>query len=268
MPVYLLKILSAIIFVICCGYILQGKDYFLFQKKYGRKETFGAMLKRKFLTGLKCLKMLVVPVPFMIATAYVWYDIFYKNNIDLNPKLEAIATAGWIPLLSILYSILVAIILNQLWSEYKAIRMAVKNYDLETFMNLRDEQMSPLVHTLMAVISGSVLVAFMLLKYPDAVSGVVCVSSVSYLFSLVFYVIVEIDDPCSGTWFIKSIPKEWLTIDSREWRNIRNNPAHQKFLEALKSKNETLFYKQIEEEKIITKLLSLVKTKKVLDDIE
>ncbi len=203
--------------------------------------------------------MLIVPLPFTIGVTFVWYDIFYVNNIDLNPKLEVIATAGWIPLLSILYSLLVAIVMNQLWTEYKALRMAVKNYDLETFMNLRDEQMSPLVHTLMAVVSGAVLFAFMLLKYPDAMSGIACIGSVAYLFSIIFFVMVEIDDPCSGTWFIKSIPTEWLTIDSREWRNLRNDPAHKKFLEILKNESKNILLKEIEEEKLITRLLSVVK---------
>ncbi len=258
----IIKIFLALIFIPICGYIFQGKYYFLFKKKYGRNETWPQIISRKFGTFLKCLKMLVVPLPFMIAIVYVWYSIFYIYDIDLNPKLEVIATAGWIPLLSILYSLLVAIIMNELWTEYKMIRMAVKNYDLETFINLRDEQMSPLVHTLMAVISGAVLLAFMLLKYPDATSGIACVGSVAYLFSLIFYVIVEIDDPCSGTWFIKSIPQEWLKIDSRHWRDLRNDPAHKKLLEVLKTKSENILIKEIEEEKLITKLTSLLKKEK------
>ncbi len=256
---YLIKILLAIIFIPICGYIIQGKYYFLFKKKYGRKETWPEIIKRKLETFFKCLKMLIVPTPFMISVVFIWYEIFYLNNIDLNPKLEVIATAGWIPLLSILYSLLVAIILNELWTEYKMIRMSIKNYDLETFMNLRDEQLSPLVHTLMAIISGSVLLAFMLLKYPDAKSGIVCVGSVAYLFSLIFYVILEIDDPCAGTWFIRSIPKEWLNIDSREWRSVRNDPAHKKFLEAIKNQDEKFFFKEIEEERIIKKLMTSIK---------
>ncbi len=209
---------------------------------------------------MKSLKMLALPLPFTLACVYIWYYIFYLNHITLDAKLEVIATAGWIPLLSILYSLLVAMILNQLWTEYKAIRMAVKNYDLETFMNLQDEQLSPLVHTLMLVISFAVLVAFMLLQYTNAHSGAIFISSVAYLFSLIFFVVVEIDDPSTGTWFIKTIPKEWLKIDSREWRKLRNDPAHRKFIESLKDKSEDIYRIEVEEEKLITDLEHLLET--------
>ncbi len=255
-----LRIIFALLFVVVVGFLLEGQNFFVFKKKPGRNETWKATIKRRFITGIKSLKMLALPLPFTVACTYIWYYIFYLKDITLDPKLEAITTAGWIPLLSILYSLLVAMILNQLWGEYKAMRMAVKNYDLELFMNLQDEQLSPLVHTLMVVISLAVLFAFMVLQYTDVYSGAIFVSSVAYLFSLIFFVVIEIDDPSIGTWVIKSIPKEWLSIDSREWRKIRNDPAHKKFLESLSEKSEKILRIEAQEEKLVNELEHLLES--------
>ena len=56
------------------------------------------------------------------------------------------------------------------------------------------------------------------LDYPNAVSGLIVISSTAYLLTLIFFVIGEIDDPCDGLWFIKDIPEEWLVIDVDEYR--------------------------------------------------
>ena len=77
----------------------------------------------------------------------------------------------------------------------------------------------------------------MCLKYVSVQSGFLFVGSTAYLFVLIFLVIYEIDDPCSGLWYIRSIPKEWLQIDVKKFRDVeRFQKAYPLFLEKHKDK--------------------------------
>lgn len=173
-------------------------------------------IKSKIVMVIKCLQMLYKPLPAVILACLFWYFVFYKNQIFLKDDGEIIVT--WISMFGILYGLLAAVVLSTVWTEYKAMRTAVKRYDFDTFSDLRDEEISPLVHTLMFVISGMILVAFMLLRYANMGSAIMFIASTTYLFVLLFLVIYEIDDPCAGTWYIKNIPKEWLEIDIKRFR--------------------------------------------------
>jgi hypothetical protein len=146
----------------------------------------------------------------------------FQKEIHFHDGLKDIAIAAWIPTFGILYALMAAFVVNTVWSEYKSIRMAIKCYDITTFMNLRDEDVSPLVHVMTGVFAFGVLGAFMGLPYPDAQSGLVCIGSTTFLFGLVFFVVMEIDNPLSGIWFIKNIHEEWMQIDVKEWRKDHN----------------------------------------------
>ncbi len=178
----------------------------------------------------KCLLLCVWPILIAIGISLAWYRWIYKTEFHFGEKLEGIITAAWIPEFGILYSLLVAIAINTVWMEYKSIRTAVKRYDLETFIDLVDEDLSPLVHTMVLVASFAVLAGFLFLKYPDPWSGGILVFGVTFLLVLMYAMILEIDDPCAGLWFIKSIPQEWLKIDVKDYRNKRCEKARTDFL--------------------------------------
>ena len=107
---------------------------------------------KNILMIIKCLQMLYKPFPAVIVACLFWYFIFFKNQIFLNLPIEIINT--WISMFGLLYGLLAAVVLSTVWNEYKTMRTAVKKYDFETFIDLRDEEISPLVHTLMFVLSG------------------------------------------------------------------------------------------------------------------
>ena len=171
---------------------------------------------------LKCLVMLVPPAVLAFLAGWFWHQFLFLGNTHLNGAAENIISSAWIPTFGVLYALFGAICLTTVWNKYNAIRLAVKRLDLDTFVDLRDESLSPLVHTLMAVLSLFLLGGFMSLHYPDAASGLIIVSGTAYLLALVLFVIVEIDYPCSGIWFIKHIPEKWLMTDVREYRADRN----------------------------------------------
>lgn len=194
---------------------------FPFFRKRRHQYPFKERVRRKWKNSLKCLALLVLPtLPTAGSTAF-WYCVLYSKQRFFGERMEGIVTAAWIPTFGILYSILVGLIMATVWSEYKAMRAAVKRYDLDAFIDLCDEEISPLVHAMMFILSGSILLAFMSLPYPTWKCGMILVSTTSYLFCLIYMVVREIDDPCDGIWFIRSIPAEWLEIDIKAWRAKR-----------------------------------------------
>ncbi len=186
---------------------------------------------KKVLTTIwKCLLLCIWPVLIGVAGSLAWYQWLFRADIHFEEKLEGIITAAWIPEFGILYSLLVAIAVNTVWTEYKSMRTAVKRYDLDTFIDLVDEDLSPLVHTMVLVASFAVLAGFLLLKYPGPWSGGILIFGVTFLLALMYIMILEIDDPCSGLWYIKSIPEEWLEIDAKEYRRKRCEESRAQYL--------------------------------------
>jgi len=110
-------------------------------------------------------------------------------------------------------------------------------------MLYRNEQVSPLIHTLVGVVASFFLGAFMTLHYPDAKTGELVVGSVAYVLSLLFFIVIEIDDPCAGLWFIHDIDPEWLNEDHRKYlarmRQRRKSARHESMeLTAIKAAEE------------------------------
>ena len=190
------------------------------RKKYKKRKPV-QQFKHHLELLVKCFIMIIVPVPIAGAIGLVWYEFFYRNGIHLEQEVEAILSAAWIPIFGILYSLMAAIVVATVWGEYKLMRKAVKRRDLDTFTDLRDETMSPLVHTLIGMLSFFLLVSFMLLNYPTPISGFIVIGSTAYLLTLILFVVIEVDNPCAGLWFIKDIPDEWLTLDVEEYRRQR-----------------------------------------------
>jgi uncharacterized membrane protein YcfT len=175
-------------------------------------------VKKAAETTIKVFWLLTYPAIVAAGVSIFWYYVLFCHHVHFDERLTEVAVAAWIPTFGILYGLFAAVVLNTVWSEYKDMRMAIKCYDIQKFMNLRDEDVSPLVHVMMAILSWSVLSVFMLLSYPDALSGILCVSTTAFLLGLIFFVVRQIDDPLSGIWFIKNVHKEWMEIDVKQWR--------------------------------------------------
>jgi hypothetical protein len=181
----------------------------------------------------KLFLLLALPmIPALLLTGF-WHIEIFNRGIHLDGDMENIISAAWIPTFGILYSLLAASIFGTVWTEYKTMRTAVKRYDLETFIDLRDEELSPLVRAILIIFSLAVLIAFMSMKYSSWISGDFVILTTAYLFSTIYLVISEIDDPCGGIWYIKHIPEEWLEVDPKKWRKNRHTEEKKKFHEKM-----------------------------------
>jgi len=206
----------------------------LFRRKR-HERTVKQRFERAIELTIKCVVLLFSPLFIVAPCTAIWYYGIFARHFHFDEHMENIVVAAWIPMFGILYSILAATVFNTVWAEYKEMRKAVKQYDFEKFADLKDEEMSPLVYMMVGAFSVAVLVGFMSVKYPNGIYGIIVISSTSYLLSLLFIVVREIDDPCGGLWFIKSLPEEWLEIDCKKWRKLRQDQLRIKFREQLRS---------------------------------
>jgi hypothetical protein len=191
----------------------------LFGKYYGLNYPMRKRISRFVEFSIRMTIFLCYPVvPAVLCTAG-WYFGFYKNGIHFPKEMEGINTAGFIPFVSLAYMLLVAVKIGCVWSELKAIRASIKEYNFKAFRLLCDEDLGPVAHSIMGVFSWAVLLAFCLHDYGDnPFSAGVMIWAVSYLLGLVFFTIQQMDNPLKGLWYIKSVHKEWLSVDIKAYR--------------------------------------------------
>lgn len=194
-----------------------------------KSEPFSDRMIRYAELVIKSIALLLAPTPFAALACFVWYRYVHQHNLAYPEKMESITMTGWIPVIGLLYGLLAAAVVNTVWSEYKEIRRSVKEYNIDKFMDLRDEDNSNLIEVLLFVVSLFLLASFMRLGYPSVTDALTMIGSVSYLLALIFVVVKEIDDPCGGLWYIKSIPEEWLKIDPKVWRKKRHERERAKY---------------------------------------
>ncbi len=164
---------------------------------------------------LPILGISFIPAALMCS---IWFFCFERMGEHFLAKVSETVIISWVTFVGFLYSILTGVIVTQVASEYKAIRMAIKQNDIETFMSLRDEDVSPMIHAFMTVLALFAIATFMGFEYPDAFTGIGAVGASTYLFAFIYWIIREFDDPFYGFWFIKNIPEGWLDHDPKLWR--------------------------------------------------
>lgn len=169
----------------------------------------------------RCAYLLALPLLATATSCTFWYFVLYTRDMHIHEDTKDISIAAWIPTFGVLYCLLSAVVLGRVFQEYKDIRDAIKSYDIETFMNLRDEDISPVFHVLMTILALCLIGAFMGLKYPTASSGFWYIGSTTYILSLIYWIIIEVDNPFTGVFFIKNVHPEWMKLDCRTWRDER-----------------------------------------------
>jgi hypothetical protein len=230
-------LLATIIMLMCVivlGIGMQGKDYFLIKRKYGEDGPWYKVMRRKLETAWKCTRLLCYPIAPTAGITIWWKLILYDNGVHLHKTFEGVATAGWIMGSSVIYSVFTVTVFQLVVSKYQDTRKSSRRAGgHDDFMDLRDEELSPVMYTLVLALSLFFLAGFLVIDYPDALHGLILICSISYMLSLVLFVLTEIDDPFRGVFVIKSIPADLLRVHAKKYREARNAPGHKKFLETL-----------------------------------
>ncbi|HWU24526.1 MAG TPA: hypothetical protein VN086_02120 [Candidatus Paceibacterota bacterium] len=184
----------------------------------------GHTIKERFTrfmaTVVKSAIIMSFAIPYSLFSTLAWYFILYRNHYDLGDGAEIVATAAWLPYLAVATSIINASILAKVLDEFKEMRYAIKQYDVEKFMMLSDEDVSPLIYALLIVFDACIVGGFMLIHYDSMWHGAFIIWTSTYVMALILLVIRELDDPLQGVWYIRNVHKEWLDMDRKSWRAL------------------------------------------------
>jgi hypothetical protein len=170
-------------------------------------------------TSRKCLAILSgALIPTWLVVEF-WYHVFHLHHWYVSKEVREVLMTAVIPILGLTYALLTAKLIDKVFDEYKDMRIAVKRRDIERFMQLMDEDLSPLLHGMATILAFAVLGGLMMLEYADFWEGALVIGTTSYIFTLLCITVIEVDDPCHGFWIIKSIPEEWMLQDPKKWRS-------------------------------------------------
>ncbi len=188
---------------------------------YTRKVRRGSKAKacKKFLRNFfKCLVVAFGPVVVGAFADICWYKVCYERNWTFEAfghQFQFFVSRETEPLfhmIGVVFSIFAAVLFDTVWKKRMAMNRAVRENDMDTFLRLRDETISPLVHTLMIAISA-IIIAYLMLQNRTLQDGLFSVFVGTYLLALFFFVIQEMDHPLHGVWIIEEIKPEWRDIE-------------------------------------------------------
>lgn len=160
--------------------------------------------------------LMLQPSIFAVVITLIWDLILWRNNWHLPKEDEVIFTVPVITTLGVTFGINATISLGATWEKYRKVCVCVLTKDLRGFLILRDERIPIILHLFVAVLSIFVLGLTMFFEYKVEISGVVCVSIMSFVVSLYWFVLPQLEDPVKGAWFVERIPEDWLIIDVDE----------------------------------------------------
>ena len=176
-------------------------------------------LKKQLVLLAKCVIMLVAPLPSTVGVCYLWTRLIFNRHLHYPQEMNDLFLLSWFPAALIIYGLVVTFLaFTPVCEKYHKMKYAANAEDIHTFMLLRDERLSPLVHTLVFTISVYTMVPFAGRNYQSVFWGWSCVGSLSYVLTLLLFVASQIDNPCAGLWYIRRIQSDWRTMTFEEYR--------------------------------------------------
>lgn len=156
--------------------------------------------------------------PFAIAVAFtaLWYKL-YLRGIHLSGPDASIVGGPILSMLSVIYSIMAAIVLHDVWNKFRKVGLSIMHNDMETFLAYRDERMPVLLHMLLFLFTFPIIAIVALLDYQSILAGALSVFAVTLLFSFYWFVVNILENPVESPWLKERIPPEWLSIDVDEY---------------------------------------------------
>ena len=178
-------------------------------KKLTKRNDLG----RKIRSFKKHSWLLLQPFGFALSMSLFWWITFFKNGIHFNKEDEGPLLTGVFLLLSVTYGITTSATFESVWKKYQVIVTSVLKKDKHTFLCYRDERMPIVIHLLVIAFSIPLLGIVCLVEYHTASAGFVAVFATSFVLSLYWVVIAELQDPSKSLWFAERIPEQWLMED-------------------------------------------------------
>lgn len=176
-----------------------------FSTKRSLERKFRSFLKNMWTTTEVCLLSVVLVV---LAGRIVFGGGFY-----FSAKEEVVITAGPIALLVLGYGITAGLVFNTVWEKYRTVMMSVLRGDRTAFLENRDERIPVVLYVLLGIFSFMLITLIGMLRFEHFGSWIVCEMSVAMVTSFFWVLTAKIDNPCTSSWLLERVDKEWLTAD-------------------------------------------------------
>lgn len=168
--------------------------------------------KRRGRSFVRHAFLLSKPLSIAAASTALWYKL-HLRGIYFARVDESILMGAVLTMLSVIFSITAALVLNTIWEKFRIVGLAVLRRDRETFLLYRDERMPVVLHLLLFAFTLPIIGIIGLLDYRSIPTGMFAVFSVTFVFALYWLVVIVLEDPVKSPWLKERIPAEWLSAD-------------------------------------------------------
>lgn len=178
------------------------------KSKLSKKDDWGRRLRslrRHFILAVE-------PLVVALAAVFVWFKM-REYGLVLGKNDEVVLTGGICAMLFLSWGITAALAVNFAWEKYRRVMACVLPRDKRTFLCLRDDRMPIVIHMFIGSLSFLLLAAVMSLPYEKTWSGIVSVFSSSFVITIYWVVVTQLENPAKSAWLAERIPKEWLYED-------------------------------------------------------
>ena len=152
--------------------------------------------------------------PFIIAiVAVIFWRWLRSKGYYFCKEDEVVMTGGITATLILAYGITAALVFNSIWEKYKKVMVCVLLQDKQTFLLYRDERMPIIIHLFLFFLSVLLVGMILMLNYQKELSGAVAVFSVSFIITLYWIVMIQLENPEKSPWLAERVPSEWLKED-------------------------------------------------------
>lgn len=176
---------------------------------------------------LRHISVVVAPFLIGVATVLLWKFCLYDNGISFKPEAETPILYMIIPPVGFIYVIFASLAVNSVFDKYKQIARSVVRKDIDTYLERRDQQLPGLMHILVAMPSLVLLFLVVTYRYADFYAGVATVFLVTFVVSLTWMVIHELDNTHKRSYFRATVPPHWHTKQPhKHFQEASSRPQH------------------------------------------
>lgn len=164
-----------------------------------------------FLTNIR---LLIRPTFVASVIGWIWYFIFYEGKIGVLEADESAITDSFFPVIAMFHSIIAGLALGKLWDKYLIIHRSIREKDKATFDRYKDDRLPVVTYILIGAMSIVVQILGMMIHFEGGYTGLISNFLLTFVLSLYWESVTNLDDPLNGVWYVNQIPKDWVTIQT------------------------------------------------------
>jgi hypothetical protein len=134
----------------------------------------------------------------------------YWTQTHFHPEDREYIITGPLAVLAIFHSVIAGHMIMDVVRRHRDVIIAIRRKDQEKFEDNRCFRLPGFLKLFLGILS-TILVAYVsLIRFHYVWAEQLSVFSVTWVLSMFWVIITELEDPVNGAWFGKQVPEEWL----------------------------------------------------------